>query len=71
MNMTGRGFDEAFVERVAANLRASLEFQALWRKKLRMVSLNPSHASAAGNSAEDEYGDEESFTRESLRKLSH
>jgi hypothetical protein len=71
MNTTGRGFDEAFVERVAANLRASLEFQALWRKKLRMVSLSPSHASAAGNSAEDEYGDEESFTRESLRKLSH
>lgn len=71
MNTTSRGFDEAFVERVAANLRASLEFQTLWRKRLRLVSLCPSHASVADRSAEEEYVVEEVFVRESLCKLSH
>lgn len=71
MKTTGRGFDEAFIGRVAANLRCSAEFQALWGKKLRLVSLSPLHASEAGKSAEDEYGEEESLARESLRKLSH
>lgn len=71
MNTVGRSFNEAFVDRVAANLRVSSEFHTLWQKKLRLVSLSPFHASVAGNSAEDEYGDEETLVRESLRELSH